>query len=104
MNKKMTALLRCFYIRAESLLTVFMSPYEEKQMLAKQISAVHQEISKLYQRMSQRHEEYFWTTLEKLIEEEKKKSMELRLKLKDATYRFVNWQSYNPNTGAAVSD
>lgn len=69
-----------------------MSPYEEMNQIAKQISEVHKEIAKLYQRMSQRNDEYFWTSIERTIENEKNKAKELRQKLKDTAHKFVNWQ------------
>lgn len=69
-----------------------MDPYEEIQVLAKQISAVHKEIVKLYKMMSIRNEEYYWTVLEKQIDNQKAKATELCSRMKDARYRFANWQ------------
>lgn len=70
-----------------------MDPYEEIQVLAKQISDVHKEIVKLYKMMSIRNEEYYWTVLERRIDNEKAKATELRGRMKDARHRFVNWQT-----------
>ncbi len=42
--------------------------------------------------MSKLHGEYFWTGIERVIENEKAKAAELRNRLKDAEYRFVNWE------------
>lgn len=69
-----------------------MSPYEEMQVLEKQIGEVFAEIAELYKRMSKRRNEYFWTTVEREIDWKQARVKELRAKLKDATYRFVNWQ------------
>jgi len=69
-----------------------MSPYEEMQELNKQISAIHKNIANHYKNMSKLHGEYFWTGIERVIENEKGKAAELRTRLNDAQYRFVNWE------------
>lgn len=67
--------------------------YEERNAIAKEISKIHLAIADKYKMMGKRNEEYYWSILERDIAQLKEDAAVLRLKLKDATNRFVNWQT-----------